>query len=45
MVVRDVFLQGAGWPAVWWQLFPIAAIGLVFYTLAWRSMRRMQVNA
>jgi ABC-2 type transport system permease protein len=45
VVVRDVFLQGAGWPAVWWQLFPIAAIGLVFYTLAWRSMRRMQVNA
>jgi ABC-2 type transport system permease protein len=44
-VVRDVFLQGAGWPAVWWQLLPIAGIGLVFYTLAWRSMRRMQVNA
>jgi hypothetical protein len=24
---------------------PICAIGLVFYTLAWRATRRMQVNA
>jgi len=23
----------------------VGAIGLVFYTLAWRSMRRMQVKA
>jgi len=45
VVVRDAFLQGAGWAGVGWQVPPICAIGLVFYTLAWRTTRRMQVNA
>jgi ABC-2 type transport system permease protein len=45
VVVRDAFLQGAGWAAMWWQILPICAIGLVFYTLAWRTTRRMQVTA
>jgi hypothetical protein len=38
-------LQGGGWAAVWAQVPPICAIGLVFYTLAWRATRRTQVNA
>jgi ABC-2 type transport system permease protein len=45
VVVRDAFLQGAGWPAMWQEVLPIAAIGLVFYALAWRTMRKMQVSA
>jgi ABC-2 type transport system permease protein len=45
VVVRDAFLQGGGWPAVWRAVLAIAAIGLVFYGLAWRAMRRMQVKA
>jgi ABC-2 type transport system permease protein len=45
VVVRDAFLQGGGWPAVWWAVLAIGGIGLAFYTLAWRSMRRMQVKA
>ena len=45
LVVRDAFLQGGGWPAVWWAVLGIGAIGLVFYGLAWRAMRRMQVKA
>lgn len=45
VVVRDAFLQGGGWPAVWWAVLAIGGIGLVFYALAWRAMRRMQVNA
>jgi ABC-2 type transport system permease protein len=45
VVVRDAFLQGGGWPAVWWAVAAIGAIGLVFYTLAWRTLRRMQVKA
>jgi ABC-2 type transport system permease protein len=45
LVVRDAFLQGGGWPAVWWAVLAIGAIGLVFYALAWRSLRRMQVKA
>jgi hypothetical protein len=45
VVVRDALLHGAGWPAVWRQLPPICAIGVVFYALAWRATRRMHVNA
>ena len=45
VIVRDAFLQGGGWPAVWWAVLAIGAIGLVFYVLAWCAMRRMQVKA
>jgi ABC-2 type transport system permease protein len=45
VVVRDAFLQGGGWPAVWWAVLAIGAIGLAYYALAWRTMRRMQVKA
>lgn len=44
-VVRDALLQGGGWPAVWFKVLVIAVIGAIFYTLAWRGMRRMQVKA
>jgi ABC-2 type transport system permease protein len=44
-IVRDALLQGGGWPAMWFSVLMIGVIGLVFYTLAWRKMRRMQVNA
>jgi ABC-2 type transport system permease protein len=45
VVVRDAFLQGGGWPAVWWAVAAIGAIGVAFYGLAWLTMRRMQVPA
>jgi ABC-2 type transport system permease protein len=45
LIVRDAFLQGGGWPAMWWAVLAIGAIGLVFYALAWRAMRPMQVKA
>jgi len=44
-IVRDAFLQGGGWPAVWYKVLYIFAIGMLFYVLAWRGMRRMQVKA
>ncbi|MEJ7608542.1 MAG: ABC transporter permease [Bryobacteraceae bacterium] len=44
-VSRDAFMQGGGWPAVAWQVLMIAVIGLVFFLLAWRSKRHMQVSA
>jgi len=37
-------LQGGGWPAVWFKVLIIGVIGLVFYALAWGSMRRMQLK-
>lgn len=44
-VVRDALLQGGGWPAVWYKVLIIGVIGFVFYGLAWRTMRRMQLKA
>jgi hypothetical protein len=43
--VRDALLQGGGWPATWFQVLIIGLIGAIFYTLAWSSMRRMQLKA
>ena len=43
-VVRDAFLQGGGWPAVWYKVLAIGGIGTLFFTLAWRRMRRMQLG-
>jgi ABC-2 type transport system permease protein len=44
-IVRDALLQGGGWPATWYKVLMIAVIGSIFYWLAWRTMRRMQVKA
>jgi ABC-2 type transport system permease protein len=43
-IVRDALLQGGGWPSMWGNVAVIGAIGSVFYTLAWRKMRRMQLS-
>jgi ABC-2 type transport system permease protein len=42
-IVRDALLEGGGWPATWYKVAIILAIGVVFYGIAWRTMRRMQV--
>ncbi len=44
-IVRDVFLQGGGWPANWHKVLAIAGIGASFFTVAWRKMRPMQLQA
>lgn len=44
-IVRDALLQGGGWPAMWFKVLIIGVIGAVFFTLAWRSLRRMQLKA
>jgi ABC-2 type transport system permease protein len=44
-IVRDALLQGGGWPAVWLKVVVIALIGALFYAIAWRRMRRMQLEA
>jgi ABC-2 type transport system permease protein len=43
-VVRDALLVGGGWPAMWSRVLVIAVIGAVFYLIAWRSMRHMQLK-
>ncbi len=43
-IVRDVFLQGGGWPATWHKVLAIAGLGSLFFTLAWRKMRPMRLE-
>jgi ABC-2 type transport system permease protein len=43
-VVRDGLLQGGGWPANWLRVAAIGGFGVTFYGLAWRTMRRMQLE-
>jgi ABC-2 type transport system permease protein len=43
-IVRDALLVGGGWPAMWTRVLVIALIGAIFYLLAWRNMRRMQLK-
>jgi ABC-2 type transport system permease protein len=43
-IVRDAFLQGGGWPAVWYKVGAVGAAGSVFFGLGWRRMRRMQLE-
>jgi ABC-2 type transport system permease protein len=44
-IVRDALLQGGGWPATWYKVLEIMVTGAIFYGLAWRTLRRMQVKA
>jgi ABC-2 type transport system permease protein len=44
-IVRDALLKGGGWPATWFSVLMIGVIGTIFYLLAWRNMRRMQLKA
>jgi ABC-2 type transport system permease protein len=44
-ITRDALLQGGGWPAMWLRVAIIAGIGGLMYTLAWRKMRRMQLES
>jgi len=44
-IVRDALLKGGGWAANWFSVLMIGIIGSIFYLLAWRNMRRMQLKA
>jgi ABC-2 type transport system permease protein len=44
-IVRDALLKGGGWSANWFSVLMIGVIGSIFYLLAWRTMRRMQLKA
>ena len=43
-IVRDALLAGGGWPAMWFNVLMIGLIGAIFYAMAWRKMRRMQLS-
>jgi len=44
-VIRDAFLRGGGWPALWHAPLALALLGGFFFLRAWRAMKDMQVKA
>src|SRR5262245_45458182 len=44
-VIRDAFLRGGGWPAVWHAPLALAALSVFFFWRAWNVMKDMQVKA
>src|SRR5436853_574560 len=44
-VIRDAFLRGGGWPAVWTAPLALALLGAFFFWRAWSVMKDMQVKA
>lgn len=44
-LVRDAFVRGGGWPAVWHAPLMLALVGTFFFLKAWKKMRLMQVDA
>jgi ABC-2 type transport system permease protein len=43
-IVRDALLTGGGWPAMWSSVLAIGVIGMIFFLMVWRKMRRMQLS-
>src|SRR5213596_3449007 len=44
-VIRDAFLRGGGWPAVWPAPIALSLLGAFFFWRAWAVMKEMQVKA
>ena len=44
-VIRDAFLRGGGWPALWHAPLALALLGGFFFWRAWSAMKEMQVKA
>lgn len=44
-ITRDAFVRGSGWSAVWMGSLSLALLGCFFLFVAWRTMRKMQVDA
>lgn len=44
-VIRDAFLRGGSWPAVWPAPIALALLGAFFFWRAWSVMKDMQVKA
>jgi ABC-2 type transport system permease protein len=44
-ITRDAFVRGGGWPAVWHAPLMLGLLSAIYFLVAWRNMRHMQVQA
>jgi ABC-2 type transport system permease protein len=44
-LTRDAYVRGVGWFGVWLQVLALTILAGLFFFLAWRKMRKMQVNS
>ena len=44
-VIRDAFLRGGGWPAIWYAPVALAVLSGFYFFRAWAVMKDMQVKA
>ncbi len=44
-LTRDAYVRGVGWFGVWLQVLALTILSGLFFFLAWRKMRKMQVNS
>ncbi|MEM9162474.1 MAG: ABC transporter permease, partial [Cyanobacteria bacterium P01_F01_bin.4] len=43
VITRDAFVRGTGWAGVWFPLLMLTLLALLFFSLAWRGLRKMQL--
>jgi ABC-2 type transport system permease protein len=43
-LARDAFVRGTGWPGIWYAPLAIAAVGLLFFNISRKALRRMQLK-
>jgi ABC-2 type transport system permease protein len=44
LLTRDAYVRGVGWIGVWSSILALAALASLFFFLAWRKLRKMQVE-
>lgn len=44
IITRDAFTRGVGWAGVWGAILALLALASLFFFLAWRRLRQMQVE-
>jgi ABC-2 type transport system permease protein len=45
VITRDAFTRGVGWVGVWGAILSLLILSSLFFFLAWRKLRRMQLDS
>lgn len=44
LITRDAYARGIGWIGIWWSILALIVLTGLFFFLAWRKLRQMQVE-